>query len=265
MKLKILISGSRGFIGKELIKELRKKKISYLTIKTSELKKNNFNYKNITHFLHLGFRMGTTKSNTSEINIKKNLADIKKICKTINSKIKLIFISSIGVNCYKNTNKIAKNKYLYSKFKCENFLVKNFKNYLIIRLPNVYGLNQKDNFLIPSILKKLKKNKKQIKINNFHDKRDYIFLNDVVKIIIRSFKIKKNFTLNIFSNNVFSVYDVVRLIIKKLNIKNCNIIKLKKNSIFKKGYYMKEKNSNMLNLKKFVRLENGINFIKKIL
>ena len=103
-----------------------------------------------------------------------------------------------------------------------------------------------------------------IKINNYDDKRDYIFLSDVVKIIISSFKIKNNFILNIFSSNVFSVYDVVRLIIKKLNIKNCNIIKLKKNSLFQKGYYLKRKNSNILNLKKFVRLENGINFIKKI-
>lgn len=263
MKLKVLISGSRGFIGKELIKVLRKKKISYLTLKTSYIKRNNFTYKNITHFLHLGFRIGTTKSNTTEKNIKKNLVDIKTLCKMLNPDIRFIFISSIGVNCFKNTNKIFKNKYYYSKLKCENYLIKNFKNYLIIRLPNVYGLNQKSNFLIPSIIKKLKKNKKMIKINNYDDNRDYIFLSDVVKIIINSFKIKNNFILNIFSSNVFSVYEVTKLIVKKLKIKNCNIIKLKKNSLFQKSYYLKRKNSNILNLKKFVRLENGINFIKK--
>ena len=264
MKMKLLITGSSGFIGKKLIKFLKKKKISYEILETAKIKKKNLlKYNDITHLLHLGFRMKTAKSDLNKSKQKKNLNDIKTLSKHLDSKVKIIFISTIGVYCFKNTIKITKNKYCLSKFSCENFLIKNFNNYLIIRIPNIYGPDEKQSYLIPSILKRLKKNKKRIEINFYQDERDYIHIDDVIKILIESFKIKSNLITNIFSNNIHSVYDVVKIIIKKLKIKNCEIIKLKKVSDFAKGYYLKNKFNKDIGITKFIKFETGINYIKK--
>ena len=39
MKLKLLITGSSGFFGRSLIRELKRKKISHISLKTAEIKK----------------------------------------------------------------------------------------------------------------------------------------------------------------------------------------------------------------------------------
>ena len=264
MKLKLLITGSSGFLGRSLIRELKKKKISYLLLKTSEIKKNKIKkYKNISHLIHMGFRMKSFSKNLDRINMKKNLDDLKTLSTSIHKTTKLIFISTIGVYCYKNSSKIYRNIYFLSKLKCENHLKKYFTNYLILRFPNIYGSNQKNNFLIPLILDKLKKNKKTIKINYFEDKRDYMHINDSVKIIINSLKIKENLILNIFSNNIHSVYEIVRIILKKLKIKKCEIIKMSKNSYLKNSFYLKKVTNKKIKIKKFIKFNNGINFLKK--
>ena len=200
------------------------------------------------------------KEKLTKIKKKKNLNDVKILSKYLDSTIKLIFASSIGVYCFKNSTKINKSNYLQSKFECENFMINNSKNYLVIRIPNIYGPNQKEHFLVPTILKKLKKDNKEIKINFYEDKRDYIHINDVVKIIIQSLKIKKNLRINIFSGNVYSVYNVLKLIVNKLKIKSLNIIKLKKNSIFKDAYYFKKIFDKDIGIRKFIDFEKGINF-----
>ena len=52
----ILVSGSSGFIGKELIQLFKKKKINFKKIRTKDIirKKKTF-FKNISVFIHLGF------------------------------------------------------------------------------------------------------------------------------------------------------------------------------------------------------------------
>ena len=138
----------------------------------------------------MGFRMKSSNRDIDKIKMKRNLEDIKILSAEKNNNTKLIFISTIGVYCYENSYKIFKNRYFLSKLRCEKYLRRYCNNFLILRLPNVYGPNNKKNFLIPSILNKLKKNKKTIKINYFEDKRDYIHINDSVKVIINSLKIK---------------------------------------------------------------------------
>ena len=60
----ILISGSSGFIGKELIKLLKKKKINFKKIKTKDIlrKKKSF-FENVSIFIHLGFNFHRKKKN----------------------------------------------------------------------------------------------------------------------------------------------------------------------------------------------------------
>ena len=80
---------------------------------------------------------------------------------------------------------------------------------------------------------------------------------------MNSLKIKQNLILNIFSNNVYSVHEIVKIILKKLKIKDCQIIKINQNSYFKNSFYLKKVINKKIKIKKFIKFNNGINFLKK--
>ena len=67
----ILISGSSGFIGKELLMLLIKKKVHYKKVKTIDInkKKKSF-FKNVTIFIHLGFDFFQKKKFKLDVNLK---------------------------------------------------------------------------------------------------------------------------------------------------------------------------------------------------
>ena len=103
-----------------------------------------------------------------------------------------IFISTCHVYGKSNkklneNSKLAPNSiYADMKLKSEKFITKNYDNYSILRLFNVYGPNQPLSFFIPDMIKKIKKN--QI-IEIDESIRDFIHVNTVSRII--SFIIKK--------------------------------------------------------------------------
>ena len=82
-----------------------------------------------------------------------------------------------------------------------------------MRLFNVYGKGQTHKTLINDIISKLSLNKKQIKLKNIYDERDYIFLNDVIDAI-RSSLLSKNIygTFNVSTGKTMSVKNIFRAI-----------------------------------------------------
>ena len=98
MKKKIILTGSTGFVGKNLAKYLKKKNINFIKIQTKDILKKNIDYKNISHVLHVGFDM-----RKKDTNISTQLKILENIC--INAKkndCKIIFLSS---SCYGKFNK----------------------------------------------------------------------------------------------------------------------------------------------------------------
>ena len=59
------------------------------------------------------------------------------------------------------------------------------KSYIILRIFNVYGEGQKENFLIPTIINQFKKRQKKIILGNVKVQRDYLYIDDVLSLIIR--------------------------------------------------------------------------------
>ena len=141
---------------------------------------------------------------------------------TLKFKPNFIFISSSHV--YKNSINKIKEEYkkkpesLYAKLKLEseNYLKENYEKYCILRLFNIYGKNQPENFFIPDINKKIKLQKK-IKLNK--SIRDFIHVNDVVKIINFIIRKKVNDIINIGSGYGIPLSSIVKMISSQNKIK----------------------------------------------
>ena len=227
----IAITGSKGLIGNKFYCQYKKKyKITKYIYDINNYKKiNEFIRKNnFSYFLHFA---SFSRSNCI-INKKKcyitNYLSTKNIVNKLKYKnTKLIFLSSSHI--YKKTNKKIKesfskkpiNYYGKLKLKSENYIIKNLKNYLIIRLFNVYGKKQSRGYFIPDIISKIKK-KKLIKIDN--SKRDFIDVNEVSRFL--NFTISKNIQ-GIFNFGSGKSHDLVKII-------NMISLKLKTKPIIKK-------------------------------
>jgi UDP-glucose 4-epimerase len=127
---------------------------------------------------------------------------------------------------------------LYNECQIFNFKQKNLKcNYIIFRLFNIYGNNIMENqeSVIPSWLKNIYFNK-NIKINNNGNcYRDFLFIDDLIKIFIFFMSKRVKFDIiNVGSGKALSLKKLFQIIVdnfvKFKNFKKNKIIRLKKNN-----------------------------------
>jgi UDP-glucose 4-epimerase len=105
----------------------------------------------------------------------------------------------------------------------------NNKEFIIFRIFNIYGSVQGENFLIPTILRQLKKGKREIVLGDIDAKRDYVYIDDVINAFVLAIEKKglKGVSIyNICTGVGTSAAEIVRKISK---IKN-SIIKIKSKS-----------------------------------
>lgn len=222
--MKVLVTGSRGFIGKHLIKKLKEKGIDFIEfegdIRTfGDLKKLKADA--VIHLAAKTFVPDSFKNPRDfyEANILGTL-NVLEFCRI--NKAKLIFISSYvygnprylpinekhEVNLHSPYNE---SKYLGEKL-CE-YYHKNFNiKCIIFRQFNVYGPGQ-TRFLIPNIISQL--NKKEIVLDNPAPKRDFIYVSDAVEAYIKALNFNADFEIfNLGSGKSYSVKTVAELILK---------------------------------------------------
>jgi len=232
---KVILTGSNGYLGKELQIQLKKHKINFCSIgkKKEDLNLNLLNIKSVSKLNNydeddvIVHCAGFVPKLTSEYNSKKNKNNIKILNNILKTKIKnIIFVSSFSVyghNKKADERKILKrkfeNKYLESKIICENNLIKSKKNYYILRLPGLFG-NSKKKGLIFNYIKSLINNKK------FEIKKNYplwtcLHVKDAAKGIIEILS-KKNISFGIYNlsyNKNYSAQDVIKIISRKFKKK----------------------------------------------
>ncbi|MDC0647667.1 SDR family oxidoreductase [Candidatus Pelagibacter sp.] len=259
----IAISGYKSFIGNHFYNNYKKKNkiIHYKNNinNISELKK--FIIKNkVTHFVNFaGLSRIKCSKNKTEC-IKTNFNSIKSVINFFNKfkyKPMFIFISTChiygnGNNKIKENFRIAPNSlYAKMKLKSEEYIQKNYENYSILRLFNVYGPNQPRSFFIPDMIEKIKNNQ-LIKIDK--SIRDFIHVRTVSRVI--NFIISKEIkgVLNVGSGRGQSLKSIINLIANKLEKKPLLEISNKKSKIVanikfltSKGFKFKknEKNFNI--------------------
>jgi NAD dependent epimerase/dehydratase family enzyme len=65
LKIKIILTGSTGFVGRNLVKFFKTKGINLVKLKTKDILKSKINYKKISHILHAGFDMRKNGANVN--------------------------------------------------------------------------------------------------------------------------------------------------------------------------------------------------------
>jgi len=202
-------------------------------------------------------------------------------CKKYNIE-KFIFTSTSNV--YSDTKSkssetkknVPENYYGKTKLIIENYLKNKFKSWAILRIFNVAGYIKSYKFyeskssikrIIPQIIKSLRNNTilkvycYKLKNETLYTERDFIHINDIVKVIFKILKkfSKKKFTqtLNVGSGNKYSIIEIIN----KFEILSKKKIK-KKIYLMRKGE-LKFTHANNQKLKKIlnVKMSNNLNNI----
>tara|TARA_Y100000590_G_C15728573_1_gene1016185 strand:+ start:1861 stop:2709 length:849 start_codon:yes stop_codon:yes gene_type:complete len=245
---KIMILGSNGYIGSNIKRYLKHKKFfninapnSFECNLTKTVSIKNYFTKLDKYPEIIIFSAGMPRNKIfKKIHKKKNDIMILNLLKNIDCK-KLnyfIFLSSIDVYNIEDNRKFSENdisysKYFYGKSKiyCEKILKANIsKNkLLILRIPGVFG--KLNNSVINLFINNILSRKKIILENHGNNLRDFLFLDDLCKIIYLFIKNKFYGIYNISSGKSYKIKDILDLISKLLNIeyKIINKINTKRN------------------------------------
>lgn len=233
---KILVTGSRGFIGKQVINKLNSSDVI-----TDSIDSKRIDLKNIEEVMklnssdvviHLGGK--TRKGLVWEEYFNNNVVGTLNILEyCILKKIKkMIFVSSYVYGKPKKLpiseehsiephNFYTKSKYLAEQL-CEFYAKNSDLDIIILRPFNIFGRTLPKGFLISNLLKSIQTNEK-ITITNKDSKRDFLHIDDFVDIIL---KIKdSDFKFEIFnvgSGKSYSFNEVIEKIenisMEKLNL-----------------------------------------------
>lgn len=253
----LLIFGGTGFIGSSLIKNRKsKEKIIFYSSKKVEIinfkKKTNTQFNSSIEYIKklkkfdaifcASTRYDPIKyKNRPDIVFKNNIKSIFNFIKILDkTKVnKLILLSSYAVYGNKlnknleNSSILLKNfstkEFYYASAKLfqeniiNNFCKENKIKFNIIRLPSVYGpgstLNKKNAHVIPSFILQLLKGTKKMNIyGTGKEIREFIYISDLIKIILKLRKTNYSGILNVGSNQYSSINELLNKIINIINL-----------------------------------------------
>lgn len=284
--MKILILGSRGFIGSQLLNFLKKEK------------KINISSDSIIYKKKINLQNKTSWKNLKKYNLLINLANMTDIPSSWNDSHKFIknnFLINLNALEYCKKNKckyISLSSYLY-KYKKNSYLKEDDKlqpsspyhlslylnektclNYnklfgvksLILRVSNVYGYGQNRKFLIPQLFYQAD-NFNKVTVLDIKPRRNFIYIDDVLQAIKKSiFLDYEHEVINIASENSYSVHDIIKKIksFYSTDIKIINKKLFRKNEI-KEVKINTKKAQKLLKWKPEISINEGLkNFYEKL-
>jgi nucleoside-diphosphate-sugar epimerase len=250
----VLITGSSGFIGTEVVNKLKKNRkiILYLLINKNKKKKfkksknikyiycsllNSYKLKkildklNITDVIHCAWSGVSGKVRNSpkqNINLKitDNLLNAIRF-KKIKCFIALGSQAEYGSKFYKiHENSELRPRTKYGKIKIKIlkkirvFCTKNNIRFVWLRIFTGYGPNSENNWIIPSTIFKLINNQKT-KFTSGNQIYNFIYVSDIASAIKKCLlNVHAKGIFNLGSQKSYTIKYVIKLIFKKLKIKN---------------------------------------------
>jgi len=248
--MKILITGSDGFIGQHLMLELSHLDLCILK---SDLRNHEDVKKELIEYspdmvVHLAARTEVQKSfyeqvtfsdinYTGTVNLIESMVQLPKIPK-------LIFASTMEVFGWqpvsdlikegnipatlpifdKNTTPNPNAPYAVAKLGCEKYIEylnrSHGLQYVNFRQTNTYGRKDNDFFITEQIITQMINNKKECYLGHRFPFRNYLYIDDLINAwidVINNFDKVKNNTITLGPNNAISVEQHTKNIAKKLN------------------------------------------------
>ena len=195
---KILLLGGYEFLGSNLISYLKKENHLTLLVKRKTSSPKNTDLKNIqTLYVEENKLEETLKGNNFDVIIncmvkydynsgrneiyESNIYLPFKILNILYHK-EIIFITfNSFYTKFDNYNKLP--FYQFSKKELENRLLKFSSKSISLKIEHLYGPNDNKIKFIPKILNSLKNNKNEISLTSGNQKRDFIYISDLLKLI----------------------------------------------------------------------------------
>ena len=238
---RVIILGTSGIISHNLQKELNKKSINFLSIGRSNL---NLKKKNASQILSKKIKTGDVivfiAAEAPVKNIKmfiNNLIICKTVCDSLKKKkiMHFVYISSDAI--YADVKEKITEKSITSPnslhglmhLSRETIIRNKFSKILCVLRPTlIYGLGDTHDGYGPNRFLKLALKNKPIKIfGHGEERRDHIFIDDLVKIIVKCIEKKGLGDLNLASGNVYSFKYLAKEIIYLTKSKS-KLVKIKR-------------------------------------
>ena len=196
---KILVTGSSGFIGTQVVKRLHK-----LQVITDSHNSEHINLQNRDEVMelesadlviHLGGKTPKKELGWEEYFMNNVIGTLNVLEYCIQKKIKkLIYVSSYVYGNPKYCpideghpvnphNAYTESKYLGERL-CEFYCNGTDLNLIILRPFNIFGESLRDGFMITNLINSVKTGKKLI-ITNKDSKRDFLYVDDFVDLILK--------------------------------------------------------------------------------
>jgi len=246
--MRVLITGTDGVVGREIVNEFKKYKnynLLELTNKKKIIKNNKVIYQDLTKKINLTIKVDAiihcaakhpfSKKGNDNINIySTNVKMTKNLIKFANDNNvkKMIFLSSTDVYglikndvVFENQKPLESNSYGKSKFFSEQLFCKKDNKFkaVCLRIPSVLTFNlSKNNPLIIKIIKKIMNNEKVFSYNLNKKFNNILDVKEIVKLINVILKKKKleNEIYNFSASYPIKFVNMINLMIKLLKSKS---------------------------------------------
>lgn len=273
---KVLVTGSSGFVGSKLVKELIKNNAEVIRLDLAEgFDITEWSEISSTPNFDIAFHLAARSYVPDSYQNPRDFyytnvvgtANILELCRLKNAK--MVFASSYvyGIPEFlpiseqhpiKGVNPYSQSKIACEKL-CEGYNRDSGVNCVIIRPSNIYGPGQTRNFLIPTIINQLDSG--IVNLRDSRPKRDLVYIDDVVDFYIKAGRYSSNSyeIINCGYGKSFSVKEIADQILTSASLKiKVNYLESDRKIEIMDSQYDVAKADKLLNWKPKITLEKGI-------
>lgn len=216
---KTLITGSKGFLGKHLMKALSGYELICFDIEDGDAGVHDFCDTKISHVFHLAAKTNVRESwdapySYYETNVM-GTVNLLEFCRKIGASMTYVNSYPYGSPEYLpidekhpcNPNSVYNHSKYLAEDICRFYAAHYGVSVTVLRLFNVYGSGQNDSFLIPHIIKQALYSSR-IELMDLEPKRDYVYVADVIEAMTLTAGLDGFRIYNVGSGEARSVRDV---------------------------------------------------------